>query len=63
MRAAPGRGGTPVADVCRQVGVSEATFKVWKKQSAHLGAAELRRVRTLEEENRRFKGLVADLTL
>ena len=55
--------GTAVADVCRQVGVSEATFYVWKKKFAHLGVSELRRMRQLEEENRRLKGLVADLTL
>ncbi len=55
--------GTAVADVCRQVGVSEATFYVWKKRFAHLGVSELRRMRQLEDENRRLKGLVADLTL
>ncbi len=55
--------GTPVADVCRQIGVSEATFYLWKKKFAHLGVSELRRMRQLEEENRRLKGLVADLTL
>ena len=55
--------GTPVADVCRQLGVSEATFYVWKKKYAHLGVSELRRMRQLEDENRRLKGLVADLTL
>jgi putative transposase len=56
-------GGTPVGDVCRQVGVSEATFYTWKKKFAHLGVSELRRMRQLEDENRRLKGLVADLTL
>ena len=55
--------GTAVADVCRQVGVSEATFYVWKKTFAHLGVSELRRMRQLEEENRQLKGLVADLSL
>ncbi len=55
--------GTAVADVCRQIGVSEATFYVWKKRFAHLGVSELRRMRQLEDENRRLKGLVADLTL
>lgn len=55
--------GTAVADVCRQIGVSEATFYVWKKKFAHLGVSELRRMRQLEDENRRLKGLVADLTL
>jgi putative transposase len=56
-------GGTPVGDVCRQLGVSEATFYVWKKKFAHLGVSELPRLRQLEEENGRLKRLVADLTL
>ncbi len=55
--------GTPVADVCRQVGVSEATFYIWKKKFAHLGVSEVRRLRQLEDENARLKRLVADLTL
>ena len=55
--------GTPVPDVCRQLGVSEATFYVWKKKYAHLGVSEVRRLRQLEEENVRLKRLVADLTL
>lgn len=55
--------GTPVPDVCRQLGVSEATFYVWKKKYAHLGVSELRRMRQLEDENNRLKRLVADLTL
>jgi putative transposase len=56
-------GGTAPADVCRQLGVSEATFYIWKKKYAHLGVSELRRLRLLEEENNRLKRLVADLTL
>ena len=55
--------GTPVGDVCRQLGVSEATFYIWKKKYAHLGVSELRRMRQVEDENRRLKTLVADLTL
>lgn len=55
--------GTPVNDVCRQLGVSEATFYAWKKKYAHLGVSELRRLRQLEDENTRLKRLVADLTL
>ena len=39
--------GTPVGDVCRQLGVSEATFYAWKKKYAHLGVSELRRLRQL----------------
>jgi putative transposase len=55
--------GTPVPDVCRQLGVSEATFYVWKKKFAHLGVSELRKLRQLEEENARLKRVVADLSL
>ena len=55
--------GSPVGDVCRQLGVSEATFYIWKKKYAHLGVSELRRLRQLEDENARLKRLVADLTL
>lgn len=55
--------GTAVADVCRKLGVSEPTFYSWKKKYAGMGVAELRRVKQLEEENRRLKHLVADLTL
>lgn len=58
--------GTPVGDVCRQLGVDEATFYAWKKKYAHLGVTELRRLRQLrqlEEENARLKRLVSDLSL
>jgi putative transposase len=55
--------GSPPADVCRQLGVSEATFYIWKKKYAHLGVSELRKLRSLEDENARLKRLVADLTL
>jgi len=54
---------TPVPDICRQLGVSEATFYAWKKKYAHLGVSELRCLRQLEDENARLKRLVADLTL
>ena len=55
--------GTAVADVCRQLGVSEATLYVWKKKFAHLGVSELRQRRSLEDENHRLQQVVADLTL
>lgn len=55
--------GTPVGDVCRQLGVSEASFYVWKKKYGQLGVTELRKLRMLEEENARLKRVVADLTL
>ena len=54
---------TPVEEVCRKLGVSEATFYRWKKQFAGMGAVEIRRLKQLEEENARLKRLVADLSL
>ena len=55
--------GTPVEQVCRKLAISQATFFRWKKQFGGLGVAELRRLRQLEEENRKLKQLVADLSL
>ncbi len=55
--------GTPVEDVCRSMGISQATFYIWKKKYGELSASEVRRLRQLEEENARLKRLVADLTL
>jgi putative transposase len=55
--------GTPVGDLCRLLGVSDATFYTWKKKYAHLGVSDLRRLRQVEEENARLKRLVADLSL
>jgi len=55
--------GTAVAELCRKMGVSEQTFYTWKKKYAGMGIVELRRVKQLEDENRRLKSLVADLTL
>ena len=56
-------GGTPVVEVCRKLGVSEQTFYRWKRQFAGMGVVELRRLRQVEEENRKLKQLVADLSL
>jgi putative transposase len=56
-------GGTPVADVCRELGVSEASFYLWKKKYAQLGLTEIGELRQLRDENARLKRLVADLTL
>ncbi len=56
-------GGTPVVEVCRKLGVTEQTFYRWKRKFAGMGIAELRRLRQVEDENRRLKQLVADLTL
>ena len=56
-------GGASVRDVCRKLGVSEQTFYRWKKTFAGRGVAEVRRLKQLEDENRKLKQLVADLSL
>ena len=55
--------GTPVAEICRKLQVTEATFYRWKKKFGGLGVPELRELNQLRDENRRLKGLVADLAL
>ena len=55
--------GTAVEEICRKLGVSEATFYRWKKQFAGMGVVEIRRLKQLEEENAKLKRLVADLSL
>lgn len=55
-------GGTSVAEVCRKTGITEQTFYGWKKKFAGMGVAELARLRQLEDENKKLKSLVADLT-
>ncbi|HDZ2890382.1 TPA: transposase, partial [Klebsiella pneumoniae] len=55
--------GTRMEEVCRKMGISEATFYNWKKKFGGMGVTELRRLRQLEEENQRLKRLVADLSL
>lgn len=58
-----GHAGHPISDVCRQIGISEATYYVWKKRCANMGLLEVRELRQLRDENARLKRLVADLTL
>ncbi|KLO61559.1 transposase [Delftia tsuruhatensis] len=55
--------GTPVVDVCRQIGVSEPTYYTWKKEFGDSGVTELKRLKMLENENAKLKRIVADLTL
>ena len=55
--------GTSVEEVCRKMGISDATFYVWRKKYTGVGPSELRRLRQLEEENRKLKQIVADLSL
>ena len=49
--------------MCRQIGISDATFYTWKKKYADLGISEVRRLKMLENENARLRRIVADLTL
>jgi putative transposase len=55
--------GRKVAELAREVGVSEATLYIWKSKYGGMDVSEARRLRALEEENRRLKQLVADLSL
>jgi len=55
--------GKKVGDLCREMGVSQQTYYTWKRRYAGLGLNELRELRQLREENRKLKGLVADLSL
>ncbi len=55
--------GIPVAELSRKYGVSEKTLYAWRKKYGGLAPSELRRLKQLEQENRKLKGLVADLSL
>ncbi len=55
--------GAPVKDVIWKMGITEQTFYRWKRKYAGLGSSELRRLKQLEEENRKLKQMVADLSL
>ncbi len=55
--------GTKVVEICRKLGVSEQTFYTWRRKYAGMGVAELRRLKQVEDENRKLKQVVADLTL
>lgn len=58
-----GEQGTPVAEICRKAGISQATYFNWKKKYDGLLPDEMRRLKALEDENTRLKKIVADLTL
>lgn len=55
--------GIKVAEICRQNGVSSATFFNWKKKYGGMQASDVKRLRELEEENRKLKQMYADLAL
>ena len=55
--------GAKLTDVCRRHGISEPTYYAWKAKFGGMDVNEARRLKQLEDENRRLKHLVADLTL
>ena len=55
--------GRKVADLCREHGISEPTFNRWKSKYSSMEASDARKLRALEDENRRLKQLVADQQL
>jgi putative transposase len=63
MALRQGEAGTAVEEICRKLGISEATYFRWKKRYGGLGVSALRELRQAREENRKLKGLVADLSL
>ena len=58
-----GEEGRPVAEICRQAGISQATYFNWKKKYAGMMPSEMKRLRELEQENAQLKKIVADLSL
>ena len=55
--------GAKVDEVCRRLGVTQTTFYRWKSKFGGMEVSDARRLRTLEDENRRLKQMVADLSL
>jgi len=55
--------GVPVKDICREMGVSPATFYQWRSKYGGLDASDLKRMKDLEEENRRLKQMFAELSI
>jgi putative transposase len=55
--------GVKTADLCRQHGITEATYYRWKAKYGGMDVSDARKLKQLEEENRKLKNVVADLTL
>ncbi len=55
--------GISVKDICRENGISDATFYNWKAKYGGMGSSQLKRVKELEDENARLKKMFADLSL
>jgi putative transposase len=58
-----GADGTPVAEICRKAGISQATYFNWKHKYDGLLPSEMRRLKQLEDENAKLRKVVADLSL
>ncbi len=58
-----GEDGTRVAEICRKAGISQATYFNWRKKYAGLMPSEMKRLRELEDENKRLKKAAFDLVL
>ena len=58
-----GEAGAKIADLCRKYGMSDATYYNWKSKYAGLTVSELKRLKALEEENRRLKQIVGEQAL
>lgn len=56
-------GGRLVKEVCREYGISDATYYNWKSKYGGMEASDIMRLKELEEENRRLKSMFADLSL
>jgi len=55
--------GMPVGELCRKYGISDQTYYNWKAKYGGMVVSDVKRLRQFEDENRRLKHLVADLTL
>jgi putative transposase len=55
--------GLPITELCRKHGISEASFYLWRKKFGGMAETDLKRLRQLEEENRRLKHMFAELSI
>jgi len=55
--------GRKADDICRELGIHKATFYNWKKQYSGMDSLHLKKLKELQEENRKLKGMYADLAL
>jgi putative transposase len=56
-------GGRKIKDICREYGISDATYYNWKSKYGGMTASDIRKLKDLEDENRRLKRMYADLSL